>query len=263
MRIREKIGASLAGALLAGFAVAPGTAIAAPIYGTTAALSGSISDSTSTILEGGNSFTSSLSWIITAISGGFHYKYTLDTNDTAGISRFVVDLSDNCISGTSLTDAGCVANVTLNGVTTGYTTAYGTFTSSTNANSNMPNSILGVEWITTASAFTGSTPGGDLVVEFDSNRAPVWGDVYFKADGGGTGAYQGWNVAQNTATCAGLDSSATTCTDSDTTHFIARPDGLASVSVTAAAAAPEPMTVSLLGLALVGFSFANRLRRRE
>lgn len=104
-----------------------------------------------------------------------------------------------------------------------------------NGNSGLPGTITGgwkVNITDGAATFT---------VEFDLDRAPVWGDFYAKA---GKGIINGFAL-YNSGCCFDLVSN-------NVLDFVARPD-LVKVTV------PDPATLALFGLGLLGM----RLRARR
>src|SRR5262245_20656791 len=85
-------------------------ASAAPIYDTTAALTGTraMSAGDGITKGGGNVTAASLSWLITSVAGGWHYKYSFTENSQQSISHFILDLSDNCT-----VNSGCVEHAAV------------------------------------------------------------------------------------------------------------------------------------------------------
>ena len=124
-------------------------------------------------LETGTPLLTSLTfrWDITHALGfsvvPWHYKYTMTwtPTDFNGISHMILDTSDNCS-----TAANCVTNATLNGTSIASgKLAYGSYSAtSSNSNPGMGGVIQGINF-----DIGSATPH---VIEFDSDRAPVWGD---------------------------------------------------------------------------------------
>jgi PEP-CTERM motif len=96
-----------------------------------------------------------------------------------------------------------------------------------NSNSGLAGPITGVKF-----EFGGSSP---YTFSFDSNRAPVWGDIYIK--GGSTSYAVNKGVTLHGSSMNTLD-------------FVARPNGTA---------VPEPSSIVLVGLCGAGVAW-RRLR---
>jgi hypothetical protein len=113
-----------------------------------------------------------IEWWVTDNSTSWHYKYTL-TAAEQNISHLIIEVSPTFT-------AGNIRNSTLDYVLGTYSSDDG------QSNPGMPDSMLGLKW-----NFGTSTT---MTVEFDSDRAPVWGDFYAKD---GKGSDKNWNVAYN------------------------------------------------------------------
>ena len=172
----------------------------------------------------------SVSWEIdynVTTLGLWHYKYTFTYANGGGalqaISHLILDLSNDCTATT-----GCVIRAEF--PSTSGATEYQGFTNGP-SNPNLAGIIIGVKFDDTI----GDSP---FVVEFDSNRVPVYGDFYVKA-GSQTNGWQ----AQNSGITLHASSQ-------DILAFIARPDTLSI---------PAPASLALVGLGLIGIG-ALRLR---
>ena len=197
--------------VVAALVLATTAAFAAPVYGTPADLSGSRSEGNGVTTIGdyaSDGLMQSISWDITDNGDGtWTYSYTLTNFASPDISHFILDLTDDCVSGNSFADPGCV-------VTTAEPLAPGTYDGSLPSNPGMPAPITGVKF-----------DFGSNTYEFTSNRNPVWGDFYTK--GGVDSA--AWND--------GLENHAS----EDVMDFIARPDGPPDQVI------PEPATFLMIG----------------
>jgi len=193
--------------LAIGMAAFAASAAATPVYNTDVApMYWSDSRSIGNGLEGtgawGTSFT--LSWGIstTAVPDQLHYVYRF-TWTTGAPSHAIFELSEGCASAT----AGCVWGFLFDEVAPAGVD-WGTFSGPGQPNPNMPNPIYGVKIDRPDSA-----PG--LVVEFYSNRLPVWGNFYSKD--GQAGAGSEWNAVWNVGLTSDYANS------DDIIHFVAPP----------------------------------------
>ena len=223
-------------AAVLGIVTGASVANATPVYDTSAAseLTGSRSVGGGLTLGGGNATTATLGWTITAITGGYHYSYTLNTNSAQhSISHFILDLSDSCILGSSLADSKCISNVLAGGASI----VPGSYNGSQSSNPGMPGTIIGVK-------FDGPTSNAlPYTISFDSDRAPVYGDFYAKTGNPPGNGYDVFNT--------GLGNE---ILDALTMDFIARPD-------TTVVTAPEPGSLALLAVGMLGLGAVGRRRQ--
>jgi hypothetical protein len=162
-----------------------------------------------------------MSWSITQTGSIFHYQYTLSGLDK-DLGHTIVQVSDN-FTGNNIWNS--TQNYTSGGPSTYSPSDPG------NSNPGLPASIFGVK-------FNGAM-GYSYVVSFDSDRAPVWGDIYGKS-----GKDHGqWTYFYNT----GLSDHPST----DINDFIATPDSR-GYAQSQEPVVPEPATLSLIGLGLGG-----------
>ncbi len=178
----------------------------------------------------GTSF--SISWEITEDTPGtLLYTYTF-TWPPGAPSHVIFELSEGCASA----EAMCVWGFEYNQGAPGQI-EWGTWSQS-GSNPNMPGTIYGVK------VNLPDVSGGSAVLQFYSNRAPVWGNFYAK--NGRAGGDGDWNAVWNVG-LANLDST-------DITDFIARPDTV----LTPPPEIREPGTMALLGAGLVALGLIRR-----
>lgn len=211
---------------------------AAPVYDTSAAFSGTrFVGSGGGLVDGGGSAYNNLflTWsIIPQPDLTYVYNYTIGGFTTAALSHVLIDLSDNCVIPASPGAAlpGCItasnAAVTLGDWCFDRPGCQG------QSNVGLPNDIVGAKF--------GSLPSGPVTISFSSPRMPVWGDFY--AVGGQQYVYNLGNLDHSSGTAI---------------NFIARPDTTVGTQVTET---PEPMTLALTGVALIGLGVLRTRRKR-
>jgi len=222
-------------------------ACAAPVYDTPADLSGNRGTG---LLNGGGLFGSGpaygqtgaglkVAWLITPATGGYNYSYTFSDyrGRGNGISHFILELSQNCLTGDSrsLEDPNCFKNPTVDGTaTTSFEFNAWNSTSFGNSNPGLPGTFHGVK----------INGGGEAptTYTFFSDRAPVWGDFYIK--GGGNPSNYAYNLG------------ITDHNSANTQSFIARPD-------TTVAQTPEPASMALFGAGIGLIAVARRFARKQ
>lgn len=235
-RLRLKGGEVLAALLVAGLALAAAEPAAAAVYGTavtdedpgTAGINGTRSvDGGGLSPDPGYWEDASVSWTITESGGTYSYEYTFEEFAGQGggnpaISHAIFDLSDDALDGSSLSDPDAVTNVMVDGQSPSL--EFGDF------DQHGPELVGGFK--------VEGFPEGASTVTFESNRAPVWGNLFLKG-GGGTLINRDYEAIA-------------TSTDSD--GFIARPNGATTMIPLPAAVWP--------GLAVLGGLMLGRRRRR-
>lgn len=238
-------------------------AMATTVWGTSAA--GELTGDRDSDLIGGITVANTtvtpaieISWDITStiVSSAVVYTYTYtitgpnSTNVSSnigglGVGDFALQLPSVCgatLSAT-VTDTNCVTSAT---VTQGATVqnvesglVYGPNTSG-NGDFNFPGSFYGVRVTPTALQLP-------ITVSFNSDLAPIYGDVYLKLGNAGppnsTKGDSAWNNGSN----------APSDTSTNILDFIAVPGGTNT--------APEPATLGLLGAGLLAIGLYRKPRR--
>jgi hypothetical protein len=212
-------------------------AMGSTVWGTSAVgeLTGSRDSTSGEVTEAGNSGTDfNISWAITLNDGVYDYIYTMTgpTGPGLGVGHFGLNLSASCAS-----DPSCVTSATVNSLDVESTLDYGSSTSA-NGNPNFPGSFYGVRFTPAVST---QLP---TVVEFKSDRGPMYGDFYLKLGNGGPDKGDSfWNNGSN----------AVSDTSGVTTDYIPVPDDPGIL-----APVPEPGTILMCGFGLVGLALVLR-----
>jgi len=179
--------------------------------------------------DGWNNSQTSFSWTVTSVGevdGNILWKYDYAmVVPQKNISHFIVEVTPEATD--FIFPDGTIASI-------------GTWNGQGNSNPNIPEPVYGIK-------FDDNSTTDSLSGSFTTTRSPVWGDFYAKD---GTDATSGvlvtaWNggftVSDPTAPAA----------NGSLAYHILRPDGVTT-------AVPEPTTMLLLGLGLVGLAGVGR-----
>lgn len=173
-----------------------------------------------------------LSWNVTGNPGAWHYAYRLDTT-TRDVSHFLLETSPTFTSQNISSFTGPIE--------------IGTWTPQDgNSNLEMPANLYGIKF-----NWGGST---HVTYEFDSNRAPRWGDFYTKDGNSGTGHYA-WNTGFGNPDSDPVGPPANGSLD----YHLLVPDTVGPPDVNDV---PEPGSLAL-GLCALGVTLGGVIRRRR
>lgn len=203
------------------------------------AFTGTLSSSAGEIQGTGNwlyAGPTALSWQISEnIDGSWSYLYDF-SHPRGETSHFILEVSPTFTLDQMWGAAGDFEQVEL-----------GTWTAD-GSNPGMPGSIFGLKF--------DEASGVNTQISFECWRAPVWGD-FFSKDGtaGGHGINAAWNAGFTAADTDPADVAA----DGSLFNHLLVPDTQTKVNITHPA--PEPTSVMLLGMGLVGAAFVLRRRR--
>ncbi|MEX1015622.1 MAG: hypothetical protein WDZ31_02665 [Phycisphaeraceae bacterium] len=202
-----------------------GEAEAASVYGLAADLTGDRSVGDGLTLDGDSDWSDvTVAWDIQWTGTHFLYTYTLTGLGSPGLSHLVLDITDDALDGDDLADPDAVVNPTINGDSWDNDMEYkeDEFTQ----NQPFMTGVIKFDDIEGEDTDT-------FVITLESNRAPVWGDIFLK--GGQTDLY---NTAYGSLSESIL---------SDKNNFVARPNGETVIVPLPAAAWGGLVLLGMLG----------------
>lgn len=173
-----------------------------------------------------------ISWTITEENGVYHYQYDLSGLEQ-NLSHLIIQVSDNF----TIEDIWNATQTMANGDPQTYSPS-----DPGESNPGLPNSIFGIK-------FSGAA-GDTYTVEFDSDRAPMWGNFYAK-DG---------KMPRTDIVNYAYNNGLANLTSENILDFIAVPDTVGNGD-DEEPVIPEPMTLGLVGIGLGMTGLVWRRRR--